>query len=234
MNFLSPLPRSCAQCPRLHAAFYGSDDMELVSRMSALRIGHRIFPARRTIYREGDVARDMHMLFDGWAFRYKLLSGGRRQILSFLLPGDPVSLPLLLLDRLPFSVQALTHVTACTFDRTAFADFVALQPTLVRQADFFCLAANAMADDRLTDLGRRSAYERVGRLVLELVNRMEAKGLTTRNPMHFPLGQTHIADALGLTAIHAGRVLRRLRDDGILSLHRGRLEIFNRAALQRL
>jgi CRP-like cAMP-binding protein len=202
--------------------------------MENLRTGHRIFPAKRNIYREGDVAREMYMIFDGWAFRYKLLPGGRRQILSFLLPGDPVSLPLLMMDRLQFSVQSLTNVTACTFERTAFAEFVGLQPSLMRQADAFCLAANVMADERLTDLGRRSAYERVARLVLELLNRMEAKGLTTRNPMHFPLGQVHIADALGLTAIHAGRVLRRLRADRVLSLHRGRLEILDRAALQRI
>ncbi|MBK8157437.1 MAG: Crp/Fnr family transcriptional regulator [Rhodospirillaceae bacterium] len=202
--------------------------------MESLRIGHRIFPAKRTIYREGDVAREMYMLFEGWAFRYKLLPGGRRQILSFLLPGDPVSLPLLITDRLPFSVQALTNVTACAFDRASFAEFVSAQPALMRQAEIYCLAANAMADDRLTDLGRRSAYERVARLVSELLNRMEAKALTTRSPMHFPLGQTHIADALGLTAIHSGRVLRRLRRDGILSLHRGRLEILDRAALQRI
>ncbi len=32
----------------------------------------------------------------------------------------------------------------------------------------------------------------------------------------------------------AGRVLRRLNHDGILSLHRGRLEVLNKAALQRL
>lgn len=234
MNYLSPLPRTCAQCPRLQLAFYCSNDTDVIAQMDAMRAGHRVFPAKRSIYREGDMAREMLMIFDGWAFRYKTLPGNRRQILSFLLPGDTISLPLLLQDRLPFSVQALTHVTACAFDRQSFADFVAQHREIGRQADHFCFAAGALADDRLTDLGRRTAYERVGRLVLELLTWMEAKGLTTRNPMHFPLGQSHIADALGLTAIHAGRVLRRMRDAGVLSLHRGRLEIFNRAALQRL
>jgi CRP-like cAMP-binding protein len=233
MTVMSALPISCAQCPRLKTAFYRSEQQTL-SEMEGLRTGHRHFPAKRTIYREGEVAPEMLVIFDGWAFRYKLLPGGRRQILSFLLPGDPIALPLLTLDRLAFSVQSLTSVTACAFERHCFADFVAGHPQVSRQADVWCMAGQAAADERLTDLGRRTAYERVGRLILELVTRMEAKGIATGNPMFFPLGQTHIADALGLTAIHAGRVLRRFRSEGVLSLHRGRLEILDRAALRRL
>jgi len=233
MTVMTALPMTCAHCPRFKTAFYRSEQETLVT-MESLRSGHRHFPAKRTIYREGEIAAEMLMIFDGWAFRYKLLPGGRRQILSFLLPGDPICLPLLTVDRLPFSVQSLTSITACTFERRCFADFVAGHRQIAHQADVFCVAAQASADDRLIDLGRRSAYERVGRLILELVTRMEAKGLQTGSPMFFPLGQTHIADALGLTSIHAGRVLRRLRRDGILSLHRGRLELFDRAALRRL
>ena len=233
MMLMSALPVSCAQCPRLKTAFYRGDHQTL-AEMEALRTGHHHYPAKRTIYREGEIAPAMLIIFDGWAFRYKLLPGGRRQILSVLLPGDPISLPLLTIDRLPFSVQSLTSVTVCTFGRGCFADFVAGHPLVARQAGAWCFASQAAADERLTDLGRRSAYERVGRLILELIMRMEAKGLATGSQMLFPLGQTHIAAALGLSAIHTCRVLRRFRSDRILSLHRGRLEILNRAALCKL
>ncbi len=233
MNLMAPLPISCAQCPRLKTAFYRSEQQTL-SEMERLRSGHRHFPAKRTIYREGEVAPEMHIIFDGWAFRYKLLPGGRRQILSFLLPGDPICMPLLAQDRLTFSVQSLTSVTTCSFPRMGFADFITCHPQTARQADTWCMTALAAADERLIDLGRRSAYERVGRLIHDLLVSMEQKGISTVSPVFFPLGQMHIADALGLTSIHAGRVLRRLRKEGILSLHRGRLEIMNRAALRQI
>jgi CRP/FNR family transcriptional regulator len=205
-----------------------------MAEMERLRSGNRHFPAKRTIYREGELAPDMLIIFDGWAFRYKLLAGDRRQILSFLLPGDAVSLPLLATDRLPYSVQSLTPVTACSFERNSFASFISSHPDVARQTQMTCFANGSAADERLIDLGRRSAYERVGRLIVELITRMEMKGLPAGSTMLFPLGQTHIADALGLTAIHAGRVLRRFRKEGVLSLHRGRLEIMDRAALCRL
>ena len=34
----------------------------------------------------------LYTLYEGWAFRYKTLSDGRRQILNFLLPGDLIGL----------------------------------------------------------------------------------------------------------------------------------------------
>ncbi|WP_374383831.1 Crp/Fnr family transcriptional regulator [Dongia sp.] len=233
MTVMSALPISCAQCPRLRTAFYRSEQQTLVE-MNELRTGNRHYPAKRTIYREGEPASEMLIIFDGWAFRYKLLPGGRRQILSFLLPGDAISMPLITSDRLPYSVQSLTAVTACSFERRCFADFVTKHDNIARQMESWCISAMAAADERLVDLGRRSAYERVGRLINDLLVVMEQKGIPTVNPIYFPLGQTHIADALGLTAIHAGRVLRRLRKEGVLSLHRGRLDVMDRAALRRL
>ncbi|MCA1750160.1 MAG: cyclic nucleotide-binding domain-containing protein, partial [Sphingomonadales bacterium] len=40
------------------------------------------------LLREGDKPEKMHLLLEGWACRYKLLSDGKRQIFSYLVPGD--------------------------------------------------------------------------------------------------------------------------------------------------
>jgi CRP-like cAMP-binding protein len=95
---------SCAQCPRLATAFYGTGGDAAISELQCLRAGMRAVPAKRVVYRAGDVAREMHILQNGWAFRYKLLTGGRRQIISFALPGDPVAMQMLFVDRGAFSV----------------------------------------------------------------------------------------------------------------------------------
>jgi hypothetical protein len=51
------------------------------SDMVDLPAGAAIIPEHRTSAR-------LFTLYSGWAFRYKTLSDGRRQILNFLLPGD--------------------------------------------------------------------------------------------------------------------------------------------------
>jgi CRP/FNR family transcriptional regulator len=225
---------ACAQCPRFADAFYGGSDQRRAGAVECLRLTSRQVPPKRVIYRAGEVARELHILNSGWAFRYKLLTGGRRQILSFALPGDAISMRMLFLDRGAFSVQALTPCTICSFDREKFADFVGAHPDIARRAELLCVESNAATEEQLVDIGRRTAYERVGRLVLTLAKRMQVKGMLAGRIGHLPLSQLHIADALGLTAIHVGRVLRQLHEDHVLTLHRAQFEIHDMAALERL
>ncbi|TDQ80502.1 CRP-like cAMP-binding protein [Dongia mobilis] len=227
-------PPSCTQCPRLATAFYGPTSESAAAEFERLREGTRAVPAKRIIYRAGDVAKEMQILLSGWAFRYKLLTGGRRQIISFALPGDPVAMRMLFLDRGAFSVQALTDCTLCTFDRESFADFVGRHQRLAENAKLLCVESNAATEELLADIGRRTAYERVGRLILSLARRMQAKGLLQGLVGYLPLSQAHIADALGLTAIHVGRVLRQLKDDRVLTFSRTQFEIHDLPALERL
>jgi CRP/FNR family transcriptional regulator len=224
----------CAQCPAFPAAFYGGNQDARAAEIDALRRGIRTVPAKRIIYRAGEVSKDLHILYSGWAFRYKLLNGGRRQILSFALPGDAISMRMLFLDRGAFSVQALTACTLCTFDRDDFAAFVARNPDIVRGAELLCVESNAATEDQLADIGRRSAYERVGRLILNLARRMKMKGMLNGLGGYLPLSQLHIADALGLTSIHVGRVLRQLHEDRVLTLNRSQFAIHDLPALERL
>ena len=46
-----------------------------------------------------------------------------------------------------------------------------------------------------------------------------------------PLSQYHLADALGLTAVHVNRVLRELREAGLLTFQRSRVTYGNYDAL---
>jgi CRP/FNR family transcriptional regulator, anaerobic regulatory protein len=173
--------------------------------------GTRKVPVRRTVYREGDVASEFALLFEGWAFRFKLLPDGRRHILSFVLPGEPIALHTLWTDRMSFSVQSLTDLDLHLFD------IKALGAHMRADGDFgFRLGAAAarelmVFEDRLTDLGRRTAIERVAGLLLSLRARLTQRGLVDGETFPFPLRQQHIADALGLTPVHVSRVFSELR-----------------------
>jgi DNA-binding transcriptional regulator LsrR (DeoR family) len=46
-----------------------------------------------------------------------------------------------------------------------------------------------------------------------------------------PLSQYLLADALGLSAVHVNRVLRELREDGLLTFQKGRVVFDDYAAL---
>jgi CRP-like cAMP-binding protein len=46
-----------------------------------------------------------------------------------------------------------------------------------------------------------------------------------------PLSQVHIADATGLTAVHVCRTLKRMRQEGLLDLQKGRLVLLDQQRL---
>jgi CRP-like cAMP-binding protein len=194
----------------------------------------RITRARHTLYRAGEDLDGIPFVYSGWAARVRRLSDGRRQILSFVLPGDLVSASAIFCDRLGFFVEAITDVRYSISQRAQVDEILARDPQLVRTLVSACLAEQAEVEELATDLGRRRAEERIARLFLQLKTRMEARGHLAGLSFEMPLRQQHIADATGMTVIHVGRVLGALRNDGIVHIAGGTLTITDLAALQRL
>jgi CRP/FNR family transcriptional regulator, anaerobic regulatory protein len=164
-------------------------------------------PARRIICREHELQDAVPIICEGWAASVIMLSDSSRQILSFLLPGDMVSTTLLFEAQPHCLIEAITDVRYRTFCRAE------LKAVLFKNLSLFDSFAKAWveekvrADQLIADLGRRTADERIARLILNLTERLSQRGLTQSNPteMDFPLRQHHIADATGLTPVHVSK-----------------------------
>lgn len=227
----------CERCPHNRHDFCGA----LVRSLEKLENGQsRGCRDRRTVNPGeqiagcGEVSRHIFVLCRGWGYRYFVLSNGRRQILSFLLPGDLFSAASIFEDRFSFSVDALTEADITGFRRTEVKRQLAASPGLwTRWAESVSRQVGA-ADELLVALGQRTAEERVAYLVLHLTRRMQALGLAGDDRYRFPLKQTHIADALGVTPECVCRTLSRFRKRGILALSGGYLEILDFAELGRI
>jgi CRP-like cAMP-binding protein len=98
MEGASPL---CDACP-LHTA--GSPNgLERAGRLFArgFKTAHRLVPANGDLLQAGDRFRVVGAIFTGWAYRYKSLGDGRRQIMNILLPGDMFALDAFLFGQVP-------------------------------------------------------------------------------------------------------------------------------------
>ncbi len=217
----SPLqPGPCAKCPiRKFAAYAGVSSGSLKFLQSA-RLADRILPPRRNILWEKKGADGLFTLYDGWAFTYKLLPDGRRQILDFLLPGSFIGLHMLWFNAMPHSVRSLTSVSLCVFDKERFRDLLRRRPEYEWELLKYTASCQALSDERLSDLGRRTAKERIARLVLKIHDQLDSRGMVKAGSFPFYLRQKHIADALGLTKVHVSRTLRALRQEGLLKMGR--------------
>jgi CRP/FNR family transcriptional regulator, anaerobic regulatory protein len=146
----------------------------------------------------------------GWAFRYKMLDDGRRQILNYALPADMVGLQGALMNEMEHSVEALTSLVLCVFPRAKLWDLYSRLPSLAFDITWLAAREEQLIDENLVSLGRRTALERAAYLLLHLYVRAEECGLVKNGAIQFPFTQQHLADTLGMSLVHTNKTLRRL------------------------
>lgn len=189
--------------------------------------------ARRIICREQDELASVPIICSGWALSAVMLADGSRQILSFLLPGDVVS-PCLLFDPKPKCfVEAITHVTYRAFDRADLRQLMTADPSALEAMARVWTQERRRTNDLIVDLGRRSAAERIARLILGLAERLQERSMTSGPfKIDFPLRQHHIADATGLTPVHVSKLLSEFRRKGLIRLSARSLVILDPAGFR--
>ncbi|MDQ8020174.1 MAG: Crp/Fnr family transcriptional regulator [Bordetella sp.] len=226
---------ACATCD-LHErdAFLPLSDAER-DAVAVFRSGSREVAAGRQIIEEHRRSPHLYTLYSGWAFRFKTLSDGRRQILNFLLPGDFMGLQDEFAEGTTYGVEAATDCTLCVFPRDRLWDFFNRQPKLGYAITWLAANEEKAVDDNLVTAGRRAAAERVAMVLLHLYRRAERVGLAAdgRVPF-FPFQQQHIADAVGLSLVHTNKTLRKLQRLGLHRLEGNVLEILEPHALEQL
>jgi CRP/FNR family transcriptional regulator, anaerobic regulatory protein len=196
--------------------------------------------ARRIIFREHDLHDDVPIICDGWAASVVMLSDGRRQILSFLLPGDMISTVLLFDPRPHCLIEAITDVRYRMFKRAELKEAMLKHPDVLEQISKAWIEEKHRADQLIVDLGRRTADERIARLILNLWERLAERGATTKKEpkepmeMEFPLRQHHIADATGLTPVHVSKVLSEFRRNGLVKISDRSLTILDPTGFRRV
>lgn len=185
----------------------------------------RAVAAKRELIREGDVPRGPFLVAEGWACRFKMLDDGRRQIVGLLLPGDLCDVNVQLQGRMDHSIGALTAVRVVEIDPERVAAVADDHPRLAVAFWRRLLVDAATQREWTLSNGQRSALERIAHLFCECFHRLRAVGLAGPSSYAFPLTQTDVAEATGLTPVHVNRTLQEMRATGLIVLKERMLDI---------
>lgn len=204
------------------------EEMSALDRLYGRR---KVFPAGRDIVHQGQTDQSAYILASGWVCSYKLLSDGARQIVDFQIPGDFLGLRSVLFRTSDHNVEPVTSVEASEVLAEDLLETFSKTPRLATAVLWAASRDEAMVVEHLVGVGRRDAKERTAHFLLELGARLKLVGLGSTLGYACPLSQYLLADALGLSAVHINRVLRELREDGLLTFQRGQVEIHDLDAL---
>ena len=228
-------PPSCNDCRLRKTGAFTGVTPEVLAFIEGFRADTRAVEAGGALVRENESNAKLFTLYSGWAFRYKTLSDGRRQILNFLLPGDLVGLQQEFGEVSAHGIEALTDCALCVFQNDSLWAVFGKHPRLGYDITWLSAHEESHVDDNLLTTGRRNATERVAMLLMHLYRRLDRIGLVDEDGTTlFPLNQQHIADALGLSLVHTNKTLRRVSLLGLHELRNGRLRLLNTRALARI
>lgn len=222
----SPLVRKLAKFAPLTQA-----DETLIDRATA-RV--ESFAAHSDIVAQDQVPRSMFVVEEGMAMRYRLLGDGRRQILTFLIPGDVCDLHVFLLKEMDHAIGAITDTQVRSLPRNDVMEMNFNNPRIAAAFWWSKLQEEAILRERIVSLGRRNARARVAYLFCELYWRYQAVEMVEDHHFALPLTQAEIADALGLTPVHVNRTLRSLIEEDLIEKHRGEVTLLDIEELKRV
>jgi CRP/FNR family transcriptional regulator len=200
----------CELCPLRKRPSLREFSAEELAFVKTFKTDELRVDAGASFLREGMRSEHLYTVLSGWAFRYKMLDDGRRQILNYALPADLVGLQGALMNEMEHSVEALTPLVLCVFPRAKLWDLYSRIPTLAFDITWLAAREEQLIDEYLVSLGRRTALERVAYLLLHLFTRADEAGLVKNGSIQFPFTQQHLADTLGMSLVHTNKTLKRL------------------------
>ncbi|HWT11884.1 MAG TPA: Crp/Fnr family transcriptional regulator [Allosphingosinicella sp.] len=190
------------------------------------------FRAGKTIIRTGALLNRSMLLIEGLVARYKDLSDGQRQIMEIHVPGDFTDLHGFPLKMLDHDIGSISEVTAGFVPHERLQRITEEEPHLTRLLWMSTLMDAAIQRERILSVGRRPAMGRIAHLMCELHVRFDAVGMTEGMTFPFPFTQMDLGDSTGLTSVHVNRMLRELREQGLLTFRGGRVTIHDWERLQ--
>src|SRR4051794_7865487 len=89
-------------------------------------------PAHAHLVQEGEAPDGVHVVLEGFACGYKLLPDGRRQIVSYCVPGDVCDLRLTLLPRMDCAIGTISQALVVRLSRERLREITLQSPRLTR------------------------------------------------------------------------------------------------------
>lgn len=217
----------CEKCPLRKLELFTAFSVEELRFMKAFKTGEMEVQPGTHLLNQGTKSPQMFTALSGMALRYKTLEDGSRQVISFVFPGDFIGLQAAVMGEMGHSVEAVTDMTLCVFNRADMWNVFRTLPERGFALTHLAAIEEHFLGDALATVGQRPAYEKIAWAIERYHRRAAALGLTDGLKSPLPFKQQHLADALGLSLVHTNKTLARLKADKVAEWRDGTLAILD-------
>jgi CRP-like cAMP-binding protein len=211
----------------------GLDDADIAA-VRSLPIIVRQWEGGRAVVSDGDRPKECCLVIEGFCVRSKTTTSGQRQILSIHIAGEIPDLQSLHLHAMDHDLITLVPSTLGFVSHTSLRSLTRARPSIAEVLWRDTLIDAAIFREWIVNVGQRPAASRLAHVVLELRTRLIVTGRARRDSFEMPLTQEQIGEALGITPVHANRIVKQLRDEKIVDISRGRVMVLDETRLEEI
>lgn len=178
----------------------------------------------QNVVKREDTVQHSCVVISGLLARIGHTNDGGRQITSFFVSGNMPDLQTLMRPRASFGLVAIGASEVARIPHAALREAMGRSRTIGESFLRELTREHDIAAEWLLNIGRRTARERLAHLFCEMAVKSgvaEEAGMT----FCFPVTQTILADATGLSPVHVNRSIQALRQERLLQFERGAVTI---------
>ena len=207
---------------------------EKIARL--MRDRSRPFSAKTILVEAGTEHGYVYRVRRGWAGRVRTLGDGRSQFILIFLPGDLFAVKSMFVTIHPDTVEVLSDAVIERIDQRTLRDAFDSDRDVATRCTWQVLEEERRLHNWVVGLGQGSAEERLAMLLLDFRGRLILSRAIRPNSTAFdlPMTQQQLGDHLGVTTVHVNRVLKALREGGVVSVRGHKVEVGDLDALVRL
>lgn len=181
-----------------------------------------------------DVGHGLCILASGLAVRYRASSTGDRQSTALILPGDICDYSVITGTESRAGPVALTKSSYVQISSEQVITLSEQAPGVLAAILTQLAIDQAMSEELLFSIARRTALERTAHLLCELEFRLRRIGLSNEGRFLLPMTQAEIGHHLGLTPVHVNRTMQELRRRQLVRTKGPSIELSDLPKLQRV
>ncbi len=205
---------------------------EDIAILERLQRRTRNYPPGCIVQREKGHIEFTRIIVTGWAIRFRSTPDGHRQIVNFLLPGDSIGLYGALFEKSDSGVELITDATLAEFPCAELLDVFRESARLGAALCWIGGQDERFLEQQIVRIGVLDATSRIAHLLVELQQRMLAAGIAPADATKMPITQKLIAEALGISHVHANRCCRKLEKRGFIETGHQGLTLLDPAELK--